>query len=155
MSMRRLSLSLSSVALTAFVTTASAQTWSPEQQDVWRVVEQSWKLAVAKDLSWIDTMVHPNVSLWDTDSPAPQNKASLLRWGRYQIAVSTVLEYELFPVSITIAGNVAVTHYRFVLAREDHKKEQKTLTGRYTDVWVKEGGRWLLFTSVGANDPTK
>ena len=31
-----------------------------------------------------------------------------------------------------------------MLARENFKKERETVTGHYTDVLIKEGGRWLF-----------
>lgn len=152
MSVRRLALSF---ALIAFANQAPAQTWSPEQQEVWRVEEQQWRMAAEKDLSWVDKMVHPNVSYWDIDQPGPQNKASLARWSRYGSTSTTVLEQELFPITITITGNIAVAQYRYAVARENYKKERETTTGRYTDVLVKEGGRWLFLAWAGGDDPKK
>jgi hypothetical protein len=136
-----------------FGSAASAQTWTPEQQEIWKFEEQQWKMAKEKDLSWIDTMVHPNLSYWDVERPAPQNRASLERWNRYQSSGSTVLEQEIFPISATITGNVAVVQYTYAVAREDHKKDRKTVTGRYTDVLIKEGGRWLFIGWAGGDDP--
>ena len=144
-----------SLAMVVFVSVASAQTWSPEQQEIWRFEEQQWKMDAEKDLTWIDKMVHPNVSYWDADRPAPQNKASLSRWSRYTTANSTILEQEIIPISMTITGNVAVAQYRYVRARENYKKEREMVTGRYTDVLMKEGGRWLFLAWAGGDDPKK
>lgn len=152
---RHLSLGLLSLALAAFSPAASAQTWSPEQQELWRLEELQWKLAAAKDASWIEKMVHPNLSYWDKNWPGPQSKASLLLWDRYNNASATVLQQELFPISISITGNVAVVHYRYSVARENYKKDQEMVTGRYTDVLVKDGGRWLFITWAGGDDPKK
>jgi ketosteroid isomerase-like protein len=134
---------------------ASAQTWSAEQQEIWKFEEQQWQMAKDKDLSWIEKMVHPNLSYWDVDQPAPQNKASLTRWNRYSNSTTTVLEQELFPISVTITGNIAVVQYRYSIARENYKKERETVSGRYTDVLVKEGGRWLFVAWAGGDDPKK
>jgi ketosteroid isomerase-like protein len=132
---------------------AAAQTWSPEQQEIWKFEEEQWKLSMAKDLSWIPNMTHANLSYWDSDQPTPQNQASLTRWSKYNYGNSTVLEQELFPISATITGNIAVVHYRYRLATENYKKERETVTGRYTDVLVKEGGRWRFITWAGGDDP--
>jgi hypothetical protein len=155
MVVRRFSVSLLSLALVAFAGAAAAQTWSPDQQEIWRFEEQQWKMAKEKDLSWIDKMVHANLSYWDVDRPAPQNKASLLRWNRYSNTNATVLEQELFPISATITGNIAVVQYSYSIARENYKKDRETVTGRYTDVLVKEGGRWLFIAWAGGDDPKK
>jgi hypothetical protein len=155
MAVRRFSVSLLSLILAAVAGAASAQTWSPEQQEIWRFEEQQWKMSAAKDLTWIDKMVHANVSYWDRDQPAPRNKASLSRWSRYSSTNLTVLEQELFPISVTITGNIAVAQYSYEVARENYKKERETVTGRYTDVLVKEGGRWLFLAWAGGDDPKK
>jgi hypothetical protein len=134
---------------------ASAQTWNADQQDVWRLEEQQWEMAKNKDLGWIDKMVHPNLNYWGVDQPGPQNKASLVRWNRYNNSNETVLEQELFPISVTITNNVAVAQYRYSVARENSKKERTLVTGRYTDILLKDGGRWLFLAWAGGDDPKK
>lgn len=111
-----------------------------------------WQRDNAKDLGWIETHWHANATSWGIDQPVPRNKASVTRWDRYSYANSTVLEYELFPLSITVAGNVAVVHYRYRIAREDRDKKREMVTGRYSDVLVKEGSRWLIMTVIGGDD---
>ena len=154
MSVRRLYL-LVPFALAALANAAAAQTWSTEQQEVWKLEEQQWKMSAEKDASWIDKMVHTNLSYWDNDQVAPQNKASLVRWNRYNSGNSTVLEQEIFPISVTITGNIAVAQYRYSQARENTKKERETVSGRYTDVLVKDGGRWMFIAWAGGEDPKK
>lgn len=154
MSVRRLWLSFP-LALVLVASAASAQTWSAEQQEIWKLEEQQWKMAADKDASWIDKMVHPNLSYWDTDQVHPRNKASLSRWNRYSNANSTIQEQELFPISITITGNVAVVQYRYTTARENYKKEREVASGRYTDVFIKDGGQWKFIAWAGGDDPKK
>jgi hypothetical protein len=151
----RLPLALVCLALVAAAPAVSAQTWSKDQQEIWKLEEQQWKLSAAKDSSWIESMVHPNLTFWNSSWPAPQTRASLLLWDRYNNSSSTVLQQELFPISITITGSIAVVQYRYSIARENYKKEQELVTGRYTDVLVKEGGRWLFITWAGGDDPKK
>jgi len=85
----------------------------------------------------------------------PRGKDSLKRWGKYQVDNSTVLEQELFPISITVTGNVAVVQYNYLIARENYKKEREMVTGNYTDVLVKENGRWQFLTWSGGDHPKK
>jgi hypothetical protein len=110
-------------------------------------------MARDEDESWIDKMVHPNISFWDIAQQSPQNRESLARWNRYGNANNTVLEQELFPISVTITGNVAVVHYRYMVAREDYKKDRETVNGRYTDILIKENGRWMFISWAGGDDP--
>jgi Domain of unknown function (DUF4440) len=138
-----------SLACVTFTATAAAQTWSPEQQEVWQLELQQWKMAAAKDMSWIDTMVHPNMRFWETGDPMPRDKASLKHWSRYDIENSTMLQHELFPIAVTVTGNVAVVQYHYREARENFKKERETVIGQYTDVLIKENGRWMFITWTG------
>jgi len=147
--------SMCALALLGIAFTASAQTWSPAEQEVWKLEEQQWQMSKDKDLTWIDKMVHANVSYWDVDAQSPQNKASLARWNRYGTTNGTVLEQELSPVAITITGNIAVVQYRYRVARENLKKERETVGGRYTDVLTKDGGKWMFIAWAGGDDPKK
>jgi hypothetical protein len=133
--------------------TASAQEWSPEQQEIWKFEQQQWKMSAAEDLSWIDTMVHPNMRFWETGAPMPRDKASLKHWSRFDADNGSTLEQELFPISATITGNVAVVQYDYVIARENYKKEREIVTGHYTDVLIKDGGRWMFLAWAGGDDP--
>ncbi len=155
MLVRRLSLVFMAVAFAFLATVAAAQTWTPEQKEIWAFEDLQWKMEAAKDASWIDKMVHPNLSYWDVAQPAPQTKASLQRWVRYNQGNSTVLEQEIFPMSCTITGNVAVVQYRYEIARETYKKDHETVTGRYTDILIKDGGRWQFIGWAGGEDPKK
>lgn len=146
---------LAFAAVLAWAGAASAQTWSAEQQELWKLEEKQWQMAKDKDLSWIETMVHPGLSYWSNDSPVPQTRASLARWNRYDNTNTTVLEQELFPLAITITGNVAVVSYHYQIARETYKKERETVHGRYTDVFLRDGGRWLFLAWTGGDDPKK
>ena len=151
---RRLGLSLP-IALAILASTGSAQTWNADQQELWKLEDLQWKMSAEKDLSWIDKMVHPSVSYWDNDQVAPQNRASLVKWNRYGVGNSTVLEQELFPIAMTITGNVAVAQYRYTVARENLKKEKETTSGRYTDIFMKDGGQWKFIAWAGGDDPKK
>ena len=146
---------LSMILAFGFVGTAAAQTWNAEQQEIWNLEELQWKMAAAEDMGWIDTMVHPNLKYWETGDPMPRGRDSLKRWGKYAADNSAVLEQELFPISITVTGNVAVVQYNYQVARENYKKERETVTGNYTDVLVKENGRWLFLTWSGGDQPKK
>ena len=129
--------------------------WSAEQQEIWKVEQQQWDMDAAKDASWMDTMLHANLRYWETGAPMPRDKASLKHWSRVGYESATTLEHEIFPISATITGNVAVVQYNYMLARENYKKERETVTGHYTDVLIKDGGRWLFLAWAGGDDPKK
>jgi len=134
---------------------ASAQTWSAEQQEIWKVEQKQWQMSQDGDSTWIDTMVHPNMKYWDVGQPMPQDTASLARWNRYTTANGKTLEHEIFPISATITGNLAVVQYHYQVARENYKKEREMATGHYTDVLLKENGVWKFIAWAGGDDPKK
>jgi hypothetical protein len=149
------SLTIFSLALCGISGAALAQAWNAEQQEVWQLEQEQWKASAAKDLTWIDTMVHPNLSYWETGQPMPQNRASLARWFRFQTTGGTTLEQEMTPISIVITGNVAVVNYYYSVARENLKKEREMVSGHYMDVLIKDGGRWKFIAWAGGDDPKK
>jgi hypothetical protein len=134
---------------------AAAQNWNAEQQEIWNFELQQWKMSAAEDLSWMESMVHPNISYWETGAPMPQDLAALNRWNRYSAANSATLEQGLTPISIVITGNVAVVNYYYQVAREDHDKTREMVTGHYMDVLIKDGGRWKFIAWAGGDDPKK
>jgi Domain of unknown function (DUF4440) len=152
---RIFSLTAVALVLCAFAGAASAQASSQDQQEIWKVEQQQWKMAAAKDNSWIDALVHSNLRYWETGAPMPRDKASIKQWSRYDNESSTILEHELFPISTTITGNVAVVQYYYMIARENYKKERESVTGHYTDVLIKDGGHWLFIAWAGGDDPKK
>jgi hypothetical protein len=141
--------------LIGFAGTAAAETWNAAQQEVWNLELQQWKMDSAKDMSWIDTMVHDNLRYWGTGEAMPRDKASLKLWSRYNADNNTTLVHELFPHSITITGDVAVVQYHYMTARENSKKERETATGQYTDVLIKDGGKWKFIAWAGGDLPKK
>lgn len=147
--------SLACIAFFAVAGSAPAQTWTPEQQEIWQLEAQQWQMSKDEDLSWIEKLAHPALSYWETGQEMPQNRASLSRWNRYAAASNTVLEQEIFPISLTITGNVAVAHYHYQIVREGYDKKRETVQGRYTDVLIKEGGRWQFIAWTGGDDPKK
>ena len=151
----RIALGLLCLALLGGATSAAAQTWTPEQQELWKLEELQWKMSAAKDMTWIPKMVHANMSAWSNDAPAPQSFASLTRWDKFDSSQGTTLEQEIFPIAAVITGNVAVMQYRYRSATENYKKEHKTVNGRWTDVLVKDASGWKFITWAGGADPEK
>jgi hypothetical protein len=152
---RRISIAGCAVLLGALSGAVFADAMSADQQEVWKVEQLQWKMSAAKDMSWIDKLVHPNLRIWETGAPMPRDKASIKQWARYDAESGAVLEQEIFPISATITGNVAVVQYHYMIARENYKKDRETVTGRYTDVLVKEGDHWLFLAWTGGDDPKK
>ena len=139
------------------VSEASAQSWSDTQKEVWKTVVSQWEAAKAqekdKEPSWPDTYLHDSFLGWGDENPMPRDKSSTKRWEKYTSANSKTLEQELNPVGIVVEGSVAVVHYYYSVATENRKGERETAHGRFTDILVKDGQRWLFLAWRGGLDP--
>ena len=128
------------------------QTWSQEQLEVWKVIQEQWEAAKAKDMSWPDKLLHPSFLGWSDEDPTPRDKSSTTRWSAYNSANSTTIEQELSPLGIVVVGSTAVAHYYFSTATENYKGERETNHGRYTDILVKSGDGWQFIAWHGGEE---
>jgi ketosteroid isomerase-like protein len=63
-----------------------------------------------------------------------------------------VVRYELYPLSITVRGDVAVAHYLYSTAYESKDGDIKMSNGRYTDVLVRTEDGWKFLAWHGGDD---
>jgi hypothetical protein len=132
---------------------ASAQTWSPQQQEVWSVVQAQWQAGMAKDAGWMDRFLHRDFRGWGADEPAPRDRESASRWARYEMEGGSTVVQDLAPMAIIVHGNTAVVHYHFSQAGPDREGKHRTVHGRYTDTLVKEGNQWRFLAWSGGTPP--
>ena len=128
------------------VSVATAQEWSAEQKEVWKVVKWTWD---EDDEDWCAKVCHPNLLAWGNENPAPRNREQVSAWWKRTSEMSTTLEAEVTPIGIAIQGNTAVAHYFYSTLSEDKDGKRTTENGRYTDVLIKEDGKWVYFTWSG------
>jgi ketosteroid isomerase-like protein len=143
------------VSMIAFVfpLSVAAQAWDSDQTEVWKTIVAQWEASQAKDLTWIENDLHPEFLGWSDENPMPSSKAAVQRWTGYSVENSTTLAQELYPVGIVVAGSTAVAHYFYSTAAEGRDGKRKTTHGRYTDVLIKQGDRWLFIAWRGGDDP--
>ena len=151
--MYRKSIALGSVLCLAMLaaTAAAAGDWSDAQKDVWADVQAYWELWTKGDITGFASHMHDDYSGWSVDSPMPASKASSTKWMSFWAGNNSVLLYEITPVAITIHGDVAVAHYYYSYVGKDGDGEVENVQGRWTDVLVKQGDRWLLFADHGGS----
>lgn len=127
----------------AMAPTASAQmpSWSAEQTDAWKVVQQSWADDVAQNGKWPANYADPQMVVWSAEFAAPRGKDSAIRWTKFGTTQGKVIQYELSPQSISLSGDTAVVTYALTI-----------VTQRGTDKpdWGKEGiAETLVRTTTG------
>ncbi|HEY0446423.1 MAG TPA: hypothetical protein VGD19_08205 [Allosphingosinicella sp.] len=135
------------------VAVAQAPTWSSEQQGVWGVINRSWSDEVARNGRWPGQYVHQNVVGWGPEWPMPRYRDSMERWSRWFDTQSRVLQHEISPAAITIAGNTAVVHYTAVAMRQrevprgENPPEPKREAYGIVETLVRDGADWRFLSS--------
>ena len=123
--------------------------WSPAQREVWETVEELWRVSSAGDLdSWF-ALVSDDFRGWSNSDPAPMNKetaryrASLRKWKR--------VFYHVHPLAIDVHGDVAIVFYSFVTESEFPDGTRTPATGKWTDIFRRQGDTWLLIADSGGS----
>jgi len=125
------------------------QEWSSEQKEAWATVEKMFDFWAKRDLEGYMNCLHPNFVGWFHNDPLPLDKKSLRNWESLWLSTEKIHRYEIKPVSIKITSDVAVVSYYDTTLRED-EKEKNLGYSKWTDVLLKENGKWLILSSVGA-----
>lgn len=131
---------------------AHAQGNVQDSADVWSIVEEQWNAEEKGDERWIDRMLTDNFSGWSKNSPAPRNKNSTKMWDRFTDQQGSMVAHELYPLSITINGDVAIAHYLYTSAYEDKDGEVELTNGRYTDILIRTEDGWRFIAWHGGDD---
>jgi len=132
---------------------AQPPTWSSEQQAVWSVISRSWSDEIARNGRWPGQYVHQNVVSWGPEWPMPRYRESIERWSRFSDTQSKVLQHEISPAAITMAGNTAVVHYTAVAMRQREAARGESPTAPKREAYgivetlVREGANWRLISS--------
>jgi ketosteroid isomerase-like protein len=123
--------------------------WTPEQKEIWAVEEKCWSLNKPTDLEALMSLYHPDYRGWNYLSPLPSGKDQVRKWMGYYMNEGEVAIYDIRPVEIFVRGNVAFAHYYYRIITKDKKGEEKAESGRWTDIFMKEGGKWLCIGDHG------
>lgn len=130
-------------------TTALAQNIVDDEADVLLTIERAWEASRKGDHDAVGDMLANNYMGWGAYSPAPRSKNSTMKWMRLSDAMGEVVHYELYPLSITVNGDVAVAHYLYSVATEGKAEQVEVSDGRYTDVLIRTDEGWKFLASHG------
>jgi ketosteroid isomerase-like protein len=126
----------------------SAQEWSPAQKEVWKVENDCWAAFAKGDQAGFLEFFSPDYMGWDDNSALPNNKTDTQKWFQTFMTGNKVLLYDIKPVGIKVFGDFAIVDYYYSLVNEmDGKK--KAEDGRWTDILMKTGAKWLLIGDNG------
>jgi ketosteroid isomerase-like protein len=139
---------LAVVVLTAS-TSLFAQGWSSAQKEVWKNVEAYWGLDSAGNLDAFMSYFHENYIGWEINTPMPSNKATVRKFVDHDYKTEKTVLYNIMPVAINVVGNVAIADYYYTTIAKDAEGKEKTRSGRWADVLMKQGDRWVLIGDHG------
>lgn len=126
-----------------------AQEWSPAQKEVWKNVEAYNALYAQRDFEGFVAYIHPDYRGWDYESALPDDKASTRKFMEHSFKTTKTLVYDIKPVAIQIYGNVAFVHHYYTELYKDVEGKQKNSSGRWTDILLKQGDKWLIIGDHG------
>jgi hypothetical protein len=127
--------------------TVQAQEWTSEQKEVWETVKACW---TATDVEGMNACTHEDLVTWGLGNVIPLNKtdsgALTSRWFDTQEVVWSYYQ----PLNIDVRGDMAIVIYVHHWADKNRVTgEETTGSNNWTEVFVKEGNRWLLLADHG------
>ena len=134
------------------ISTTMAQDSSDDEAGVLLTIEREWEASREGNHDEVDDMLTQDFMGWGKSSPAPRTKKSNSQWRRFNVQMGSVVRYELYPLSITVHGDVAVAHYLYTTAFESKDGETEISNGRYTDVLVRTEDGWKFVAWHGGDD---
>ena len=127
------------------------QEWSAEQKEVWKNVETYSDLWAKEDLEGVLSYCHDDFSGWKNQDALPRNKASIRKFSAHNFETTKVLINDIQPVAIKIFDNVAIVHYYYSEVIKDVEGKEKNDRGRWTDILMKQGDKWVLIGDSGGS----
>lgn len=91
---------------------------------------------------------------WPVSSPLPINKAAARELVSHEMATMKVLVQNVQPAAIEIHGNVAFADYYLSQTTKDIEGKEKSVSERWTDIWLKNVDKWLLIGDHGGETPS-
>ncbi len=132
-----------------------AQEWSAAQKDVWKNVETYNDLYAAGDLEKFMAYFHDDYLGWYNRDSLPVTKAELRKWLEHEFKSNKVLVQSVKPVGIKIHGDIAFVDYYYVQTIKDAEGKEKIERGRWTDILMKQGDKWVLIGDHGGPESTE
>jgi len=130
------------VAITLSSLVLAAGHMSEDQQSVWKTVSDSWADEVAENGNWPGQYVHEDAHSWGPSWPAPRGAESIASWSRFNNESSETMQYELFPLNVTVAGDTAVVHYGVVSVAADYQGKRERSSEGLVETLVRTDSGW-------------
>lgn len=124
---------------------------SAEEAGLWRQVIALWDMTVSGDTTDVVDALHPHYSGWVTGLDSTQDRNEAVR--SVGPGAPPVLGYHLTPLKVTVIdGVVGIVHYRYEGYVDDGAGGQRTIRGRWSEIYLRENGRWVMVSVSGGPD---
>ena len=157
--MKQIAKSLGTVCILSLALLAArqlcAQEWSAPQKEVWKTVETYNDFDAARNLDKFMAYFHDDYLGWWNRDPLPANKVELRKFLEQEYKTTKVLVQNVKPVGIRIHDNLAFVHYHWQRIVKDSEGKEKSTRGRWTDILVKQEGKWLIIGDHGGLEYTE
>jgi len=147
--MRKLVVLLGVIILFSFTENIFAQQWSAEQLEVWKTVESYWSLLEKNDADGFLSNFDESYLGWNYSSDFPGDYTKLNKINRYYFNIINTLLITISPAKIWIEGDFAFVHYYYTLITKDLENNVTQESGRWTDILMKKGNKWLVIGDHG------
>ena len=126
-----------------------SQEWSAAQKEVWKNVEAYNAMADAGNVEGFMAYVHNDYLGWNYESALPNDKASIRKFVEYAFKTSKTVLTSIKPTAIGVFGNFAYVHYYYAVIYKDAEGKEKAESGRWTDILMKQGDKWVMIGDHG------
>jgi len=152
--MRTMTAAAAALCVFAFLAAPlAAQEWTAEQKEVWESVEAYTKLAMEGNVDGFLEVFHPDFVGWHKGSPVPDTYDKRVKMMQFFLPLAKVLYYDITPLAIRVHRDVAIVHYLYSdLSAMGEGGEPDWKQGRWTDILLKQDGKWLLIADHGGPD---
>jgi hypothetical protein len=123
--------------------------WTESELEVWKHVKAYTNFWVERDAEALIGYMHDGYLGWSLSSEKPVDKATKSKLLRESLKKTENLYYDIRPVGIKIHGNIAIVHYYYYTVDEDADGNQIPSKGRWTDILMKQGGKWVMIGDSG------
>jgi hypothetical protein len=140
---------LSAVILVLIIAfNVQAQEWSAEQKEVWAGVEKYWEVNQSNPMEFLNYFDESYLG-WGYENEAPSSKKDVTKSFSYWTKKGKEQYHLLTPAKIWVNGDFAFVHYYYTEVRENSEGKPNTERGRWTDILMKKGGKWMLVGDHG------
>jgi len=77
------------------------------------------------------------------------DKAAVRKFVEYEFKTSKTVLSDIRPVGIGIFGDIAIVDYYYVPIYKDAEGKEKSSSGRWTDILMKQGDKWVMIGDHG------